>query len=485
MIKNKIIRRLTLLLSLIILLTSTVNTTYGFVVTKTDSIVNFFLPADHIKNNLIIKKAVEHPFGEKYVIPDNIGFDFKVDFGALYAKTTINTTSGDVKADETGSVLVSVFPQKPFEIKGIDSGTKVTITEIQKQDSGFAIKGGAATQQGIVAEDGSLTFEYINEYTPAAVKPSSVTLVGTKEIHGREWQEGDAFSFALEQQLQDEDTWLQLDTKTVSFTPDVADFNRFDFSEALQKVSFDTIGTYTFRIRELPGQMEHMQYDPDKALFEIQVSDADMDGSLEISSVLALQKATLDRQNDKYVVSATFGNIFTPPVPDPEDIEVKVNVKKTVNNVGLKAIGPDGFEFVLENTISGAKLTAGSNGDGNAAFTLPFTAADIGKEFSYKLSEINDGREGVTYDTKVYNISVKITRDDDNRLQASIKMDGKEVSSVSAQFKNTYQAVSPSDTPETGDRSSAIFWMIVMISSALATLWLVIIDRKYSKNNII
>ena len=159
MLKNKIFRRLALLVSLIVLLTSTVNTTFGFIVTKTDSLINTFVPFDNIISDFLISKNVEHPFGNEYVIPDNIAFDFKVDFGSLYANTTIKTTTGDIVADKNGSIQISVKPEEAFGTYGIDAGTKVAVTEIQEDGSGFTVKNGTATMEGIVAEDGSLKFE--------------------------------------------------------------------------------------------------------------------------------------------------------------------------------------------------------------------------------------------------------------------------------------------------------------------------------------
>ena len=81
MLKNKMLRRILLIISFILLITSTVNTTFGFVVAKTDTLVNYFVPVEKLVNSLIISKTVEHPLGEGYVIPENISFDFKVDLG--------------------------------------------------------------------------------------------------------------------------------------------------------------------------------------------------------------------------------------------------------------------------------------------------------------------------------------------------------------------------------------------------------------------
>lgn len=475
--KNKIFRRLALLASLVILLTSTVNTTFGFIVTKTDSIINTFTPFDSIISNLLISKNVEHPFGEEYVIPDNISFDFKVDFGSLYAKKTIKTTNGDMVADEDGSILISVKPEKFFAVEGIDAGTKVTVTEMQKDGNGFTVKDGAATKEGTVAEDGSLKFEYVNVYTPASVQPVNVVVSGTKILEGRDWQKGDTFSFTLEQK-QSEDNWTTLGTKTVTYDADNTTLNRFDFSDLIQALTFDKVGIYSFRMTEVVGNLENVYYDTSVNTFSIRVTDVDMDGKLEINSVTAAQNATVKEADGKYNVSVTFNNTFVPVVPDPEDIAVKVEVDKTVKNTGEAKIGPEGFEFVLENTISGEKLTLNSGPDGKATFTLPFTADDIGKIYTYKLSETDKGAVGMTYDVKVYDISVSITLSEDDKLLANVVMNGHITENPVAEFVNTYHAEIP-DTPQTGDNSNITFWIIMMIVSGTACIFLAITGKRY------
>ncbi len=442
MLKNKIFRRLALLVSLIVLLTSTVNTTFGFIVTKTDSLINTFVPFDSIINNLLISKNVEHPFGDEYVIPDNISFDFKVDFGSVYANTTIKTTNGDINADKNGSIQITVKPGKTFAVEGIDAGTKVTVTEIQKDGSGFTVKDGASTMEGIVAEDGSLKFDYVNIYAPASVQPTNVTVEGTKVLEGRDWQSGDTFSFTLEQKQSDE-SWTVIGTKAVTYDAENADFNQFDFSDLVQALTFDKVGTYNFRMTEVVGNLENVDYDKSVNTFAIKVTDVDMDGKLEVSTVTAAQNASVKEMDGKYTISVTFNNTFIPIVPDPEDIAVKIDVDKTVKNTGSSSIGPAGFEFVLENTVSDGKLTLKTDENGDAAFYLPFTAADVGKMFTYKLSEINNGMPGVTYDTKVYDISIAITLGADNKLVASITMNGEKVDKAIASFENIYHTELP------------------------------------------
>lgn len=480
MLKNKMFRRLALLVSLIVLLTSTVNTTFGFIVTKTDSLINTFVPFDSIISNLLISKNVEHPFGDEYVIPNNIAFDFKVDFGSIYANTTIKTTNGDITADKNGSIQISVKPGESFAVEGIDAGTKVTVTEIQKDGSGFTVKDSAATMEGIVAEDGSLKFEYVNIYTPASVQPVNVSVVGTKILEGREWQEGDSFSFKLEQEHTDSSCSL-ISTKTVVYDAENTSFNQFDFSDALHTLDFDKVGIYTFRITEVVGKLENVDYDKSVNKFAIKVTDVDMDGKLEVSTVTATQNAKVTEADGKYKVNITFNNTFIPVVSEPNDIAVNISVNKTVKNTGASSIGPDGFEFVLENTVSGEKQAVKSDKKGNAVFTLPFTVADVGKTYTYKLFETNDGMTGVTYDTKVYDISIAITLSGDNKLVSTITMDGKAVNDVVARFENTYYT-DHTTAPPTGDNSNITFWFIMMIISGTVCIVLVLLDKRYTRS---
>ena len=478
MIKNKIFRRFALLVSLIMLLTSTVNTTFGFIVTKTDSLVNTFVPFESVISNLLISKSVEHPFGDEYVIPGDIAFDFKVDFGSLYANTAITTTAGDMVADENGSILISVKPRKTFAVEGVDAGTKVTVTEIQKSGSGFAVKDGAATMEGIVAEDGSLQFHYVNVYAPASVSPANVFVSGSKILEGRDWREGDFFSFTLEQKQSDA-TWAQLSTETVTYSADDADFNQFDFSDSIQALTFDKVGTYNFRMTEVVGNLENVDYDKSVNTFAIGVTDVDMDGKLEINTVTAAQNAKVNETDGKYNVPVTFNNTFDPPaVPDPDPITVRIDIDKKVNNVGELTHGLAGFEFVLENTATSEKIATTSDDKGRSAFTLTFDKADISKTHTYKLSETNQGLAGMTYDADVHEITVSVSLNTNNELVATLTMDGQSVEALSAAFENTYDVKKP-DSPATGDRINLTFWFIMMIVSGSVSIFLVITDIKY------
>ena len=477
MLKNKLFRRITLLISLIVLLTSTMNTTYGFIVTKTDSIVNTFTPIEAIVNSLLIHKLIEHPYGDQYVIPENISFDFKIDLGARYKNNTIKTTNGNMLADEDGTITVTVKPGEPFAINGIDVGTKLTVTEIQKDGTGFSVKDGAFSKEALVSEDGSLNFEYVNIYSPVSAQPCNVTVGGMKILEGRQWQNGDTFSFLLEQKNSDGD-WVALGTKSVTYDAENAAFNQFDFSDVVKNLTFDKIGIYHFRMTEIAGNLENVDYDKSINTFTIKVTDIDMDGKLEINAVSAAQNATVTESDGMYTIDVTFNNAFIPTAV-PDEIAVNIVVHKRVQNTGAVSIGPEEFAFVLENTVSNEKVALSTDEEGYALFTLPFNITDAGMTYTYRLFEKNGGILGVTYDTKVYDISVSVFLGEDNKLSATVVMDGETVSTAVARFENIYDTENISSSP-TGDNIQIAFWFIMMAASGVLCVILLIIDGRYA-----
>ena len=181
-----------------------------------------------------------------------------------------------------------------------------------------------------------------------------------------------------------------------------------------------------------------------------------------------------------YIVTKTDSviNTFIPAAPGHEDIVVNIEVDKIVKNTGTASISPEGFEFVLENTASGEKMTLKTAANGKTLLTLPFTAEDAGKSFTYKLSEIDTGMQGVTYDQTVYDIHIAVTLGEDNKLVANVTVDGKTVTNAVATFENTYHGEKPG-SPQTGDNSNVAFWFLMMLVSGAACIVLMVLERRY------
>jgi len=472
---GKITRRIAMLLSLVMLITSTIGTTCCYIVTKTDPITNVFVPATAGVSTLTIGKTVEHPLGDDYAIPRNISFDFNVELGSYYAGAKLSTTAGEMTADASGTLSISVKPGATFGIEGLEEGMVVKVTEKRTTLDGFAVKGDA-TKTVTVGAAGAVSTSFVNTYTPDAVKPGNVTVSGVKVLEGRQWQQGDSFSFVLEQ--KDGENWRKLGEKTVTYDAENADFSEFDFNDVFQALFFDKVGTYTFRMSEMVGTLENVDYDKTVNHFTVKVTDVDMDGKLEINAVTGTDNASVTKTNGGYAVSVTFNNTFVPPVvPDPDPVTVQVGIDKLINNVGEATHGRGGFQFVLKNVATSEGLAATSDNNGKASFSLTFTKADIGKTYTYQISETNQGRAGMTYDSDTHEITITVSLDENNGLITALTMDGKDVEALHATFENTYDAGKPV-VPPTGDNTNLTLWLVLMIVSGSVLVALVVYDRK-------
>lgn len=436
-----------LALSFITLLCNTVSGTLSFITYNTGEVKNTFTPFDIATSNLIISKKVEHPLGDDYKIPDNISFDFKVELGAYYAGYTISTTKGGIKADQNGILSFSVKPNEAVSLQGIDEGTLVKITELQNRD-GFSVKG-EATKNVIISKDEFAKADFVNIYSPKKTSAEGITLKGVKNLTGRKWKNGDSFTFVLEQNKNDK--WATLSEKTISYSSS-ADFNKFDFTDAISSLSFDKVGSYAFRIYEKEGSLAGIDYDKTINYFYINVTDTDMDGKLEISGITTKQNASVSEGAN---ILVEFNNAYS----IPKDMTICITANKIIKSSGSKTIGPENFSFLLEGNSK--KLTAKSGKDGKAFFNLDFGYQDIGKTYKYKVSEINDLKKNVTYSTAVYDLAVTISLGDDNNLIAEIVVNGKAYTHTSIIFENIYE--SKLDTPITGDSSHDALRLAVLL----------------------
>lgn len=177
--------------------------------------------------------------------------------------------------------------------------------------------------------------------------------------------------------------------------------------------------------------------------------------------------------------SNTVHNTFRVEYLPPQDVTVPVTLSKTLLCTGGEDISPEGFSFSLENKETGEITTLTTLADGLAAANLTYTADDVGKTFTYRLSEINDGRENVVYDKIAYEITVTIQLNEQHEITPVLLMDGEPVTEIMAEFLNVYDVEEIPDVPDTGDHDQPLLCLwLLMISGA----GLVLLSRKERAN---
>jgi len=217
--------------------------------------------------------------------------------------------------------------------------------------------------------------------------------------------------------------------------------------------------------------MDRIEYDTDQVNLTVEV--VDHDGQLE----------TIVTGMENIVFENTY-------VPEASDLQMSIGVFKRIDNTGTEFIGPENFEFILENQDSKAKSSVKSDASGNAEFVMTYTEEDAGKVFTYKLYERNDGRENVTYSTAAFEMSVEIVLNEHHELTAVLKQNGQEVNQLHAEFVNVYHknaeaepSPGPSlpEAPNTGDDSQIELYALMSALSLLLLVLLVILKKRLNK----
>ena len=253
----------------------------------------------------------------------------------------------------------------------------------------------------LIAGQPDLTFT--NVYKPAPT-PSSVTdqLSVSKVLTGRSMVAGE-FHFEM---LEDGNV---VATGT----------NAADGTVTLSAVTYDAPGTHSYEIREVNGgkTIDGVRYSGTTYHVNTTVSDTG-NGALAVTHELVEEGP------------ATFTNAYE---TTPADVTI------TAHKELMGATLTDG-QFAFQLTGMGSDLRATNDAQGNVAF--PHLLLTEPGTYTYDLRELNDGQEGVTYDERVYVVTVTVTDDGLGHLSAEVSMDAADGALA---FTNTY---TPPVTPE-------------------------------------
>ena len=195
--------------------------------------------------------------------------------------------------------------------------------------------------------------------------------------------------------------------------------NAADGTVTLSAVTYDAPGTHSYEIREVNGgkTIDGVRYSGTTYHVNTTVSDTG-NGALAVTHELVEEGP------------ATFTNAYE---TTPADVTI------TAHKELLGATLTDG-QFAFQLTGMGSDLRATNDAQGNVAF--PHLLLTEPGTYTYELRELNDGQEGVTYDERVYVVTVTVTDDGLGHLSAEVSMDAADGALA---FTNTY---TPPVTPE-------------------------------------
>lgn len=327
------------------------------------------------------------------------------------------------------------LPEKPDRVAGMTYDGSVYYAVVRNAKNGAGIL--TSIEYYKVAEDGSVR-QLDNKATPSftnkySVEPTSVALQGQKAVSGRDWNQGESYTFNLAAAADDASTTgLSKTTKqavkdgavaigtnqAVASAPESGRVASFAFgTEAAPTVTFNRAGTFSFNITENAAQdgQAGMSMDKHTARATVVVTDLDKSGNhtgkLHVSSVAYANtgasdadKAVTDKAafTNAYHASGTFSGVT---VSKTLQGRASTAGQFTFAVTGLWYNGVqtsvDGAEANLSNKAAGAGVSGavvGTNG-AEKLFARTITEQDLGHTFAYRIRENQPAAAGYTYDT--------------------------------------------------------------------------------------
>lgn len=342
-------------------------------------------------------------------------FSFELVEGDKVVATGTNAADGAITM---GEVAYDKPGKHAYTLREIKGGT--TSKGITYSNAKYTIET-TITDNG----DGTLKAEHVLKDATAATFKNTYSVAPldaeldfdlSKVISGRDWTDGDEFSFTI---TAPEDAPLP-DPATVT----VSKKDAKDGIAAIKfgKIHYAAAGTYKYEIRENAGSTVGMTYDAHVATAEVTVTE-NGDGSLTAN----VTKKENGRFTNTYRTELNYtaaGGLWLSKYLDGRPMtEGQFTFTVTpADDASARALGllPGANSF---KSPAAAEATVGLI-DILAGHEVIFTQADAGKTFTYTVAEKNDGQPGYTYDDAVRTVTIAIADDTAGTLTATTTVSG-------------------------------------------------------------
>lgn len=342
-------------------------------------------------------------------------FSFELVEGDEVVAKGTNAADGTIAMDK---IAYDKPDKHTYTLREVNGGT--TSKGITYSDAKYTIET-TITDNG----DGTLKAEHVLKDPEAATFKNTYSVTPldaeldfdlSKAIDGREWTDGDEFSFTITAP----DGAPLPDPATVT----VSKYDAKDGIAAIKfgKIRYTAAGTYKYEIRENAGNTVGMTYDSHVATAEVTVTEGS-EGNLT-ANVTKKENGRFTNMYRTELDYAAAGGLklsktlcgrpmtegqFTFTVTPADD--------DSASALGLLP-GANNFESpaTIEGTVGLIDILAGHE--------VKFTQADAGKTFKYTVAEKNDGQPGYTYDDAVRTVTIAIVDDTAGTLTATTTVSG-------------------------------------------------------------
>ena len=396
-------------------------------------------------------------------------------------KAQVTNAQGDVVSTPTGGYFDITFNNEGNATQSLKDGEKLVIYgldaladfEVTEEALGSGFTTDYFQQTGQLKADGTSNVVVTNTYTlTPATGNGSELFKGTKVLDGRDWADGDTFTFQITG--QDGAPTPTPNTVTVSSATtevDGHDAAAFNFGD----VTYNTPGVYKYTIVETKPATAHPGMSYSSATYEVEVTVADKgDGTMTVTPKMTQTQA--DNVGDAAAgvledVNAVFTNHFS----ETDTTAVLGAYKDYSNSSGNANMDLTDGMFTIELRPTGdnadeAPMPEGTQTDENGRFattTNANTNFDFGritydnmmdgKTFTYQIREVSGSVNNMDYDNAAYTVQVTVNVNDQNEVSvdtAYFDADGNPLGvsedgqAIEPTFVNEYD---PTDATLTGD----------------------------------
>ena len=333
----------------------------------------------------------------------------------------------DVKVVATGkNAADGKITMSPIEYTKAGTHT-YTLREVKGNAGGITYSDAKYTIETTITDngDGTLKAEHVLKDATAATFKNTYSVAPldaeldfdlSKVISGRDWTDGDEFSFTI---TAPEGAPLP--------DPATATVSKKDAEDGIAAIKFGKIhyaaaGTYKYEIRENAGSTVGMTYDAHVATAEVTVTE-DGEGNLTANVTKKENGRFTNTYRTELNYTAAGGlklskSLSGRPMTEGQfTFTVKPADEASANALGLLP-GVNNFKSpaTAEATVGLIDILAGHE--------VKFTQADAGETFTYTVAEKNDGKPGYTYDDAVRTVTIAVADDGAGTLTATTTVSG-------------------------------------------------------------
>ncbi len=257
-------------------------------------------------------------------------------------------------------------------------------------------------------------------------------LTVSKEIDGRAWQEGDSFTFKLEQGENNPGgvTLPKNASGLVIAYDENAEDQNAAYSDSFGNITFTLPGTYTFTVSEkqpaADADTEGVTYDTTVYTVNVEVTDAG-------EGVLNAEITSIDDQDGNSSEALNFTNTYEPggSTDLPDEGQGSIQLRKVLQG---KAWDGDAFTFEIaaadeasskympaETQVTvDAKTGTDENGNDFADFGFGTITYDQIGVYTYMVTEVTGDNAGIAYDSHTAKVTVQVSDNLHGGLTAAV-----------------------------------------------------------------